>query len=858
MGVQLYRITQCCNLSNEATFVIGDGNAMTPTGWIPPLNPQTLLPWVGGTQTVQWVGATTTIGGVDFNNGYCYTVTFLGSGSPTTNVIPDPATNLSLLNVVPNMPGTGTCQDSICTPCDPDFPIPPSIKLVFTPCCDDYPLLEFAASAPGTEFLYEGLVMPTAVTAQAQAGWSIVTQTGGTLPEFGQCYHVTPFPVTPAEYALLPTLPPFNVGTTFDGILDSTIPQPCTDPVAALSCPSCTSVCFRVVSCDGTQDFMVTSLPNVYGNSDISNYANQFVTLIDNDFGTPIAGTYFVLYVSGWVTDCNGALSNISVAETLPEPCDCQCYEISGDFVDVTYVDCDNKIMPNVYTTQFCSRIYPIVTPLPQGTAPTIVQGGDCVDGECPVNCYLLENCVTGELMQTLSDLHIYYNLNQIVTLDGYEGCWKVLDGSCQCIEVTIDGTTVTAQIHSSYNDKFTWQLTFQSTIYYIWWDSATSRWRITQALGVITSPTQLGYMDRITDCPTADNTIWVGDSLPNGNPVTSIDTVTCENQCNDCPVNVTVLTAFDDCITCTGVIAYRLQKCDDPTNVLYTTTDLSQHVDKSIEIDCGCYLVELINFAPPVDTPITVLYSFDSCVKCQTRYYKLTDCLDDSIIIYTSTNLSAYINSIIKIESCKNCWTVEETREPGIVETVVFSQEYVDCITCNIDLPCICNKITNLTTDRRKTIEYYDCNGEVQEITLAAGATSDKFCMKAYKTDVVADPGVQPEFYVEEFGNCQNGVCPHPVFVNNRTVKPGYNTPICSAEKYDKITCNFADVIYKVVLEKRYGISNCCPEDDQKWIIKKLLIDMQALKDTCYPCSKTNSCKCGNSSTCSSCNCKN
>jgi hypothetical protein len=36
---------------------------------------------------------------------------------------------------------------------------------------------------------------------------------------------------------------------------------------------------------------------------------------------------------------------------------------------------------------------------------------------------------------------------------------------------------------------------------------------------------------------------------------------------------------------------------------------------------------------------------------------------------------------------------------------------------------------------------------------------------------------------------------------------------------------------MYKSVLEKRYGISNCCPEDDEKWLMKKELIDLQALK---------------------------
>lgn len=110
---------------------------------------------------------------------------------------------------------------------------------------------------------------------------------------------------------------------------------------------------------------------------------------------------------------------------------------------------------------------------------------------------------------------------------------------------------------------------------------------------------------------------------------------------------------------------------------------------------------------------------------------------------------------------------------------------------------------------------------------------------------------------YFETFGECKQGVCPPPVFKNNRTVRPGYNTPICTPEKYDMITCNFADILYKIALEKRYGITNCCPDDDDKWLIEKELIDLQALKDPNYNCSEC-TCGCNKGNTCDTCNCKN
>jgi hypothetical protein len=130
------------------------------------------------------------------------------------------------------------------------------------------------------------------------------------------------------------------------------------------------------------------------------------------------------------------------------------------------------------------------------------------------------------------------------------------------------------------------------------------------------------------------------------------------------------------------------------------------------------------------------------------------------------------------------------------------------------------------------------------------------------YITTVASDDCPEPDSpasdfletdYFETFGECQHGVCPPRTFPNKRVVTPGYNTPICTPEKYDMITCSFADVMYKIVLEKRYGITNCCPEEDQKWIIKKELIDLQALKDPDYECSE---CGCNShpSNNCSTC----
>ena len=59
---------------------------------------------------------------------------------------------------------------------------------------------------------------------------------------------------------------------------------------------------------------------------------------------------------------------------------------------------------------------------------------------------------------------------------------------------------------------------------------------------------------------------------------------------------------------------------------------------------------------------------------------------------------------------------------------------------------------------------------------------------------------------------------------------------------------------MYKKVLELRYGISDCCPEENEKWLIKKELIELQALTDPNYTCDPLTDC-CGQRVSSCSCN---
>jgi hypothetical protein len=314
-----------------------------------------------------------------------------------------------------------------------------------------------------------------------------------------------------------------------------------------------------------------------------------------------------------------------------------------------------------------------------------------------------------------------------------------------------------------------------------------------------------------------------------------------------DCAIDVVVLQAYSSCLTCNPDPNYILTNCDDLGTIIYTSSDLSAYVGQVVNVgpDCpGCWIVDEVNGAIPSDVPVTVTNAFDDCEACKTIYYRLVDCTGTEADIITSTDLSTFVGSIITLEWCPTtCWTVSisiTSVGAGILGDI--SNEFNSCLECLNSFPCICKRIKNHDTITH-IYDYVDCDGIVRTITLISGERSERICMRILLTSFSTD-------YVETFGNCINGICP-PIVYPKQSLKPGYNTPACEIWKYEQISCMAAEALYKQVLELRYGITNCCPEDDQKYLIQKELIDLQALVNPDYVCA-TPSCGCNTGCNCS------
>ena len=314
-----------------------------------------------------------------------------------------------------------------------------------------------------------------------------------------------------------------------------------------------------------------------------------------------------------------------------------------------------------------------------------------------------------------------------------------------------------------------------------------------------------------------------------------------------DCPVNVTVLQAYDSCTTCLPIIAYKFTNCDNQAIIQYSTDDYSDYVGKTVRLECGgCWFVTQIDYTPPATQPIVIEHTFDSCLACSRDYYVLTDCVTELPFLYTYTDLSAYVNSIIKIENCTGCYVVAESTAPVDAVEVVFAQEFENCEECQYDYPCLCSVGW---PNAEGIIEYIDCNNQLVSLSGQDPNTELKTCVKKWITVV------SPIFYeacTSTSGSERLPVYSCPVNYPKRFIKPGYTTIGCDPEKYEKYSCKAAELLYKSALEKRYGISNCCPDTDMgdKWLVKKELADLQGATDPNYTCKPSTSC-CTHTPTC-------
>lgn len=146
------------------------------------------------------------------------------------------------------------------------------------------------------------------------------------------------------------------------------------------------------------------------------------------------------------------------------------------------------------------------------------------------------------------------------------------------------------------------------------------------------------------------------------------------------------------------------------------------------------------------------------------------------------------------------------------------------------------CEGIAPTTQSTVSQLELYD--GKVIKFISASEEEGKPTCLQVEKQ--ICDQGL-PEFnfgaviVTDYFSTCVECLTVKPTTieeVKKRSVSPGYNTPGCLPDYYDKVSCKFSESLYQEVIKKRYGIDFCCENDTDKWDIKKELLDLAAITD--------------------------
>jgi len=800
--------------------------------------------------------------------GQCYFISYTSTGISTAPAFT--LTSSSFSNNITYFPETKTCDAPYCiNACNPIIPEATNNRyLQYVPCCvNSGPTLYFRVPAINVPIdgvaSYIGTISP--------APYPTTDINGNTTNPLVQnkCYSITLHtvgvgqPVSNAtQYNNLALAPQDSSGNyiwhspVYPAQPDSFCQRYIND------CPECNPLCFTLWSCDGSQPLFTTS-------TDLTAFVGLHITVSSVDPENNIVDLcVFVQNTTDF--NCINAMEVIVTSNSCI--CDCTCYTVTGNIKSIEYIDCSGNYIlipnPGTSTSSFCAQSYPIVFSRDNTTA-FITNNGDCIESTfldpetceeiteyicTPPACYLLEDCTdnTNVIYSNSPSLALPANLGQVVTIAGHTECWKILiPQECICpINVTVL-TTSACCLTCLPNINYKLTSCDDNTIF------------------TYTSDDLSLYVDKVIrkeDCP---EECWL---------VSQID----GNIPSDTPV--IILDDYLDCELCYRKY-YLLEDCLGLQNNIITYSDLSSYVDKVITLDwcpetCWEVTETFINNNAGVISDI--LNTYNVCVDCLTnascicstiknyntisQIYKYLDCYGLLQSITLQPNQKSDRLCLIRWYAPEPCdeLIVTITSSTGIVSNITVYQNSVNHpgpVIVN-DKPTwkdadnnlyiyydgakwILNK--NLTPlvlpSVYTTIGFIDCNGDCDCPTGTWQQSSSIPNQDVYVT-------TELKYTIEYFGNCINGVCP-PRKNNQKSVTPGYNTPGCEAWKYEEISCRAAEAMYKQVLELRYGISNCCPDEDEQYIVQKELIDLAALYDPAYPCA-TNSCGCNTDCNCS------
>lgn len=151
--------------------------------------------------------------------------------------------------------------------------------------------------------------------------------------------------------------------------------------------------------------------------------------------------------------------------------------------------------------------------------------------------------------------------------------------------------------------------------------------------------------------------------------------------------IQTQVTSSFADCVSCLGT-CYYLADCANNFPTIHTNTDFGQYVGKTIIVASFpgvCWqVITAPNCTGAVPFPAVVVTVHDNCEDCLQVCYRLVDCIGAKPPIITSTDLSAYLNKVIKIVGCDSvCYIVTSSATCEGSMVVEVDTSYDTCELC-------------------------------------------------------------------------------------------------------------------------------------------------------------------------------
>jgi hypothetical protein len=262
----------------------------------------------------------------------------------------------------------------------------------------------------------------------------------------------------------------------------------------------------------------------------------------------------------------------------------------------------------------------------------------------------------------------------------------------------------------------------------------------------------------------------------------TSDTTLTCSESAkfNNCDgvVKCDVLLEHD-CLDC---LFYYFENCENPRDVFTIKNPID---NESLEYELG--------------KAYKFIHAPENCYFLKEIFYDRCEIPD-----FEEAELISSFNDCNSCKEGKGCYEFVncETNESFIFNDN-FGQYNGNVVEANIIDPN-----TGYTYSGCFIVNLISCSGEILYYWIVDILNCFKFC--------------------EE---CNPPIPPVPAFeVEDRPILPKWNID-CPPDYVERVNCKFAEAVYQEAMNKRYGIEFCCDKEQEKWEIKKELLNLKALE---------------------------